>query len=260
MSNVVTDFVDVFTRWQTWWLMASNDIKLRYRRSLIGPFWISLTMATMILGIALLFGQIYEQEFRDFLFFLGCSFLIWFFISSLMNDACTVLIENEGILRSAPIKTPLLAARSVARNVIIFGHNALAVTGMLLIMRWEPTIAALWAIPAVLLVTAFGYFFAVAIAPLCLRFRDVAQVVTNLLQILFFMTPVMWPPTQGRVSESFIKMNPFYHLVELFRAPIYTGVAPTELNWNVSLGMLGGVLILAVVSAATSRSKIYLWL
>ncbi len=93
----------------------------------------------------------------------------------------------------------------------------------------------------------------------CLRFRDVSQVISNIIQIAFFLTPIIWQPSQGRVSQEFILLNPFYHMIELLRAPLL-GHPPTLLNWVVSLGVVAFFAAMAAVSVKISRGRIFLWL
>lgn len=260
MTGALVDMSAVLTRWQTWWLMGNQDVLMRYRRSILGPFWISLSMATMILGLALLYGQIFEQDFEKYLLYLAPSLLIWGYISSLVSDSCSVAIEAEPHLRSVRIPLPVLAARAAYRNLLIFLHNFIAVAGLIVIFGAAPKDwTALYGLAGVGLVTLLGFFVALVLGPLCLRFRDIHQIIVNVMQILFFLTPVMWPVEQLRVARWLIEGNPFYHLLEIVRAPVL-GHAPTPMNWIVSLSLLGFAIAAAAVSLAASRRKLFLWI
>lgn len=254
-----SDFWAVLTRWRTWFLMGSQDISMRYRRSLLGPFWISLSMAVLVVGMALLYGKIFDQEFHQFLYWLSCGFLTWFFISGMVNEGMQIAIEAEGQLRSVPIPLPVLAARMVHRNVVIFAHNALVIIVMMALFGLRPTLYTLEVIPGVLTLTAVGFFVALVFGPICLRFRDVAQVVGNIIQIMFFLTPIIWKPDQGRVPEVVTQANPFFHLIELVRAPLL-GSSPTLLNWEISLSVLATLAVLALFTLSLTRRKILIWL
>jgi lipopolysaccharide transport system permease protein len=256
---VFSDLWAVLTRWRTWFLMGSQDIDMRYRRSLLGPFWISLSMAALVVGLASIYGRLFDQEFHQFLYWLSCGFLAWFFISGMMNDGMQIAIEAEGQLRSVPIPLPVLAARMVHRNVVIFAHNALVIIAMMALFGLRPTLAVLEVIPGVLALTAVGFFSALVLGPICLRFRDVAQVVGNIIQIMFFLTPIMWKPDQGRVPEVVTQANPFFHLIELVRAPLL-GNSPTLLNWEVSLSVLVTLTAFALLTLSLTRRKILIWL
>jgi lipopolysaccharide transport system permease protein len=97
------------------------------------------------------------------------------------------------------------------------------------------------------------------LGPLCLRFRDVAQVIVNLMQILFFVTPIIWNPDQHRVPEVFVQYNPLYYLVEIFREPLL-GRFPSVEMWEIALALVGVMAASAVITLTASRSKIFVWL
>ncbi|MFZ4071906.1 MAG: ABC transporter permease [Caulobacterales bacterium] len=259
MLGVAADFGQTLFGWRTWWLMSSQDIRLRYKRSTIGPFWLSVAMAVQVCGIGLLFSQIYDQPLDSFLLYISSGFLVWGLVAALIGEGCMILIEAEGNLRALPIPAPVLSARMVARNVIIFFHNLLVIGGLILFLGLRPGLEVLMFIPGVALIALFGFFCGVLLGPLCLRFRDVAQVVSSIIGVAFFLTPIIWMPSQGRVSELVVQANPLFHLTELVRAPLL-GTQATELNWIVSAGVTAGVAVLSVVSLALSRRRIYFWL
>lgn len=232
---------------------------MRYKRSVLGPFWISLSLAALVLGLALLYGAIFQQEFKSYVTFLLAGLVVWFHLSTMITESTGLLQESEAHLRSVPIRTPVLAARMVARNVVIFAHNLVVVLVLMLYFQTPPTPALAMVIPGFFVVTLLGFFAAQVLAPLCLRFRDISQIIANGVQLAFFVTPIIWPPNQGRVSELIVHANPFFHLIELVRAPLL-GNFPTMANWVVSLSLVGGFAIAAVIVGAMSRKRLFLWL
>jgi ABC-type polysaccharide/polyol phosphate export permease len=259
VSALADDFGDTVRRWRTWFLLGNQDIYLRYKRSILGPFWISVSLAAMCGGMALLYSQIFVIPYDEYLPFLASGLLAWMLLSQMMLEASGVLIESEGPLRNVRIAQPILVMRMVYRNFLTFLHNLIVIVGMLLLLGLDVGFVTLWALPGVGLVLALGFFYALALGPLCLRFRDISQIISAIMQIVFFLTPIIWRPSQGRVSPEFVENNPFYHIIELIRAPML-GHAPTEQNWIVGLGILGALVVAAVVSLALSRQKVFLWL
>lgn len=259
MSAVSSDFVATFSQWRTWFLMGNQDVRLRYKRSIIGPFWISLTMLATILGIGLLYSMIFKQEFVPFLTFFACGLLAWNFLASLFIEGCGAVAEAEAHLRSIRIPTTVLAAKTVYRNFVIFLHNAAVVLLTLVVIghTFQP-IAAL-ALAGILLYLILGYLWAVAVSPICTRFRDIPQVVSSIMQIGFFLTPIFWRPQFTSERPVITEANPFFHLIEIVRAPML-GEAPTILNWQVSLAIVAVLAIVAGVTNGYTRKHIFTWL
>jgi ABC-type polysaccharide/polyol phosphate export permease len=260
------DLTATIVRWRTWALMAGQDILLRYRRSVLGPFWISISMAALILAIGYLYSAVMHLDLVTYLSYLAFGLLAWNFLSSLLNEGCNIVIEAEGHLRSVAIPTPVLAARMVYRNLIIFLHNAVVV-GLLIIFlarygfRVSPM--APLSLVGVLIYLLIGYFAAIALGPLCARFRDIPQVIANVLQVAFFLSPIIWGVGTSLAGPRalFKDANPFYHLLQVVRGPLLGGPeAATPTNWLVSLSILGVLFVAALATLALSRRRIYLWL
>lgn len=259
MLGAFVDLGSTFTRWRTWFLMGNQDIHMRYRRSVLGPFWISLSMAAMVCGIAFLYGQIFDESFETYLSWLSAGFLVWFLINTLVVESCTAAVDAESHLRGIRIPLTVLMARVVHRNLVIFLHNLVVVIALLALVGKGLSAPAL-ALPAGLAVILLvGFFGGLTLAALCLRFRDVAQVVANIMQVMFFLAPIIWMPGQGRVASEFVDFNPIHHLIELVRAPLL-GAYASSLSWAVSLSLLAGLALLAVFTLSVSRGRLFTWL
>lgn len=253
------DFASVATRWRTWTLMADQDIKLRYKRSLLGPFWISIAMATTVVTIGFLYAEVLRVPYKEFLIWFGSGLLAWGLISSVMLEGCSIVADNESVLRSAIMPIPMLSARMVYRNVVIFLHNALVIGLLLVLFGARFSLNTLFIFPGLALIILLGLFIGVALGPISARFRDLAQLIASTVQVLFFFTPVFWIPAPNMSRLALIEGNPFFHLVQLIRAPVL-GEMPTLINWQMSLCALGVAFVLALVSLIVSRKSIYLWL
>lgn len=259
MLAVVDEFAAVISRWRVWFLMANQDIGLRYRRSLLGPFWISIAMAMLVLGLGLLYSQIFHQPFKEYISFIAAGLVAWYFLSGMLLESCTVVTEADGHLRALPLPLPLFAARMVYRNLIIFGHNLVVVVIMLLIFQRSLSPMALLMAPGVVVFSVFGFSLSLILGPLSARFRDIPQVVSSLVQLAFFLTPIFWRANQLRPNNPAVHFNPFFHFVELVREPLL-GRAPTITNWTFAISVTLASLGVAVVIQAYTRRKLFLWL
>lgn len=245
--------------WRVWVLQAGQDIHLRYRRSLIGPFWISISLAAMMFGLGYLYSQIFRIEMSAYLVYLGAGLLTWNFIQQLVTEGCLIVTENESNLRNLPLPISTLALRGVYRNLVIFAHNVVVIVPMMLLMGAQPQWTWLWAIPGVFALALFGMLFALTLGPMSARFRDVPQVITSLLAVAFFLTPIIWKADQLTDRAAIALMNPLHHMIEIVRAPLMGAAVPT-LSWMVVGGVLGVLLLVTLASLGHARQRVFLWL
>ena len=206
----------------------------RYRRSRVGAFWLTLNMAVFISALGLIFGTIFQSNMNEFLPYLCAGVITWGFISTALSEGCTTFTSSDGIILQVrmPLFTHIL--RTLWRNIIIFGHNIIIFPVLLIIVGGDVNLNLIWLIPGFLLLCINVTWIMLVLATVCARFRDMTQVVINILQVMFYATPIMWMVNilPEHVNRTFINLNPFYHLIELVRAPLF-GTAPSLLNWSV---------------------------
>lgn len=258
MNAAFADISSAASRWRTWFLMGNQDIALRYRRSLLGPFWISLTMLMLVMGIGILYSQIFKVPFKEYVIFISAGLLAWNYMSSLIIESANVVVENEGHFKSLPIPVPIFAAKMAYRNFIIFLHNALVVLVLLLVLK-SLSVTAVVALVGVAVYAIMGFNLGLILGPLSARFRDIPQLIASLLQLAFFITPIVWAPKQLAHGHPAVTFNPLFHLMQLVREPLL-GRFPTTENWLVALGVLVVLSIAAVAAQALTRKKIFIWL
>lgn len=260
MTVALQDLEAVFSRWRVWTLLAWQDVYLRYKRSLIGPFWISISQSITILAAAFLYSQIFNLPFKEFLGYITAGVLVWNFISFLLGEASTYIVEAEGLIKSLPIPITVLAARIALRNLIVLMHNIVVFGAILIFFGTTFTWTALLAVLAIPVLTVMGFLAAIALGPVCALYRDLALIIQNGLAFMFFLTPIIWKADQLPERAIFVLGNPFYHLVELVRAPLIAGTPASGLNWAVAAGCLCLLAGLAWVSLVSSRGKLYFWI
>lgn len=218
--------------------LAKADIRQRYRRSSLGPFWITISTGVMIACIGIIFGGLFKSPMSEFLPFLTAGLILWSFISSAFIEATTVFVAAEPIIKQLPIPLFSHVIRMVARNFYIFLHNIVIFPIVCLVVQrawgWNDLIA----IPGMIVLIVNVLWMSLLLGILCTRFRDMAQIIQSCLQIVFYVTPIIWMPSllPARTSSMILEPNPFYHLMEIVRAPLMNQV-PSALNWEVSIGV-----------------------
>jgi len=242
-------------------VLGWQDVRQRYRRSALGPFWLTISMAILIGTIGLVFSQIYRVSIREFLPYLACGMILWGFISSTVSEACQSFIGAEAIIKQLPIPLFVHVLRVIWRNVIILGHNFVIFPVVLIFFSLEININIFFVIPGFLLLLINLAWVSLIIGIVCARYRDLPQIINSALQILIFLTPIMWMPNSisERVGFYLVQINPLYHLLDLVRAPLL-GQSPTLTSWAVVIlmGIIGW--LGAIYMYARYKIRIVFWL
>jgi lipopolysaccharide transport system permease protein len=242
-----------------WTLLGWSDIRLRYRRSVLGPFWITLSMAVLIAVLGVIYSRIFHTDIRTYLPYLALGFIVWGFISTSINESCGAFQESERIIKQIGNPLSVYVLRVVWRNFIVLLHTIILVVPIWLIFRITPSAFSLLALPGIALVFLNQCWLGVVLAILSTRFRDVPPIVATMLQITIFATPIMWPVSSLGEHHFIADVNPFYHLIEVVRGPLI-GEIPGMLSWEVAI--IGDVvgLIFAAWLLERKRRRVVYWL
>ncbi|MFK4825853.1 ABC transporter permease [Paenochrobactrum sp. BZR 588] len=242
-------------------LLGWHDVKQRYMRSALGPFWLTLSMAIMIGAIGIVFSQLFQTPLKEFLPFLTIGIILWSFMLTSLSEACTSFIMADGIVKQLPIPLFTHIIRSLWRNMIIFAHNIIIAPFVFLIVGASWHWNALLAIPGFILVCINLAWVMLILAVVCTRYRDLIQIVASILQVLFYISPVMWMPQRlpDHIAKYLLTPNPVYHLLEIVRAPLL-GQLPNSLNWITAIVMAMAGWSVAIVFYGKFRYRIAYWL
>jgi lipopolysaccharide transport system permease protein len=261
MTAGAKDIVAGLCRYGQVGVLGWQDVRQRYRRSALGPFWLTISMAILIGTIGLVFSQIYRVSIREFLPYLACGMILWGFISSTVSEACQSFIGAEAIIKQLPIPLFVHVLRVIWRNVIILGHNFVIFPVVLIFFSLEININTFFVIPGFLLLLLNLAWLSLIIGIVCARYRDLPQIINSALQILIFLTPIMWMPNSiaERVGFYLVQLNPLYHLLDLVRAPLL-GQSPALTSWAVVIlmGIIGW--LSALYMYARYKNRIVFWL
>ena len=212
--------------WRLCLTLAWLDIRLRYRGSVLGPFWLTLSTALMIGSMGVLYSALFGMKLSEYMSFLALSLVLWGFLSALVTEACTAYTSDENIIRSMRVAYSLYPVRVVVRNLVVLAHNVVVVVLVDLLLWTWPGHDALLAVPGLLLWLVDGVAVGLLLGPLCARFRDIPPIVASLMQIAFFISAVIWKPSQLGEHEWMMAFNPVFALLEIVRAPLL-GQAPS---------------------------------
>lgn len=228
--KALADIGGGFMHIELWSTMGMQEIRDRYRRSTIGPFWLTISLGVMVMALGLLYAGILGQPVADYLPYVAAGFTVWGLLSGLILDGCRGFIASESLIRQLPGPLSLHIYRVVWTNLIIFGHNIWVYILAAMIFGINPGWTALACIPGLVLILINGLWAGILLGLIGARFRDVPQIVASVTQLAFFLTPIIWKPDMLAGREFIMDANPFYHLIEVVRGPLL-GHLPTLEQW-----------------------------
>lgn len=242
-------------------MLGWQDVRQAYRRSVVGPFWITGGMAIQIATMGIVFSLIFKSDIQNYLPFLASSIIIWGFMSSVISEGCLSYITGEAIIKQLNIPLYVHVLRVVWKNIITFGHNLIILPLVFLAIWQGVSWQIVLVIPALVILIVNLTWLATLLGALSSRFRDLPPIITSLLTVAFYLTPVMWYPTligNNQLAHLLLGLNPFYHLLQIVRLPIL-GETPTIENWSLSISFALFGWLLTNILMKRIQKKIAYW-
>ncbi|MQA08430.1 MAG: ABC transporter permease [Pseudonocardiaceae bacterium] len=277
------DIREGIRRRELWSHLGWQDIKQKYRRSVLGPLWITIATGAMVMGLSIIYSQLFGQELEYFIPYLTAGFIIWQFILNCVTEGAETFIANEGVMKHLPAPLTVYVLRTIWRQCLMLAHNAIIYVIIIAIFFWalnpqyymveNPTpedtlmpginVQVLLAVPAFFLLLVNATWVVLLLGIVSTRFRDIPQLINSLTQLAFYLTPIVWSPdllgkTGKGLSHFVVQFNPLYHFVNILRAPLI-GQRVELLNWIVVIGfaVLGWTLALFVMR--NYRARVSYW-
>jgi ABC-2 type transport system permease protein/lipopolysaccharide transport system permease protein len=225
--QAAVDLVDGL-RWSRLWVtLAHQDLKLRYRGSLLGPFWQTITTAVMIGAMGFIYAELFHTPLEDYLPPLSAGLVFWQFTSGMITEGCTTFYSVQGIIQQVKLPLSLHAYRLVYRNFLILLHNFVIFPIVFAIFPKPVIWLQVLAIgPGLILILLNGVWVSILLGMISARFRDVPPIVASSVQVVFFITPIFWPAAALGPHRWLADFNPIYAAIDVLRAPLLG--QPTE--------------------------------
>jgi ABC-type polysaccharide/polyol phosphate export permease len=260
----IDDIIEGAKKWRLWMHLARLDIRARYRRTVIGPLWTTLSAAVLILALGIVYSFLWHVEARVFLPYFAAGYSTWLFFTTAINEGAMAFSGNASIINSIRLPFSLHIFRLIARNIMIFFHIIIVYVLVLIWFRIFPDPKALLLLPIGFFLFVLNLFWlGLLLATVCSRYRDVTQVVTNFIQVAFFITPIFWQVEllnpRPMVKLLLADLNPVYHLIELIRSPLL-GRVPGALTFAVTSITAVAGLLLSVHVFSRYRGRIAFWI
>ena len=221
-----------------------------------------MSMAITVYTIGFLYAHLFRTGIAQYYPFLVAGMLSWSLIANIIPELGETFITSDSLLKQIKLPYTLYIHRVVARNIIIFFHN-LAV--IIPIWLWFPESArvnlqTLFLIPSLFIIYVNAVSVGLILAMIGARYRDMAQVIKSLIQVAFFVTPIMWNPTILPIKyQQFMYFNPFYIFVELIREPLI-GFPISWITLSIALTITFVSLFICSTMFVRYRARIIYWL
>lgn len=228
---------DVRRQVSFWVQLGYVDIASRYRRSVLGAFWIVLVNGLTIITIGLVYSSLFGMKLDSYFPFLVVGYIFWLWISSSLLEMTSALTAYRFILINNAVSPIAVFSRVFARNLLILMHNIPIVLVVLAVYGPSYGPSLLLILPNFMLVCLLLFMGAGMLAFVAARYQDIQHLITASVGVLLLITPIIWSPDILTERAYIAAINPLTHVVELLRAPLLGGI-PSMLNYAVFLGLL----------------------
>jgi ABC-type polysaccharide/polyol phosphate export permease len=258
LAAALADLIEGARHWPQWFTLGNLEIKLRFRRSGLGPLWTTLSFSLLVAAIGLVYSRVLGEDVRLYLPYLALGLWVWTLLAAILQESCDAFVHAEHTLKQLRLPFSTLIYRALWRNMVVLGFNFAAVVAVLALCRVPLAPSALLALAGLALLCLNLAWMSLLLALATARFRAVSRIVGAVLPIAMLVTPVIWRPASPALRE-LAGANPLHHAIELVRGPIL-GQSPPAMIWaGAAAGAVAGTLAALLVFSAF-RSRIAYWL
>lgn len=257
-AKAVGDLVEGLGLWELWGTLGWHDIRQRYRRSLLGPFWLTLSMGAMIGGLAYLYASLLHQDIQSYLPYVATGMIVFTMISAIASESAVTFIGSSSLILQLRAPLSVYLYQMLWRNLLIFFHNISIFVVVVIFVGGPLNWSVLLAPVGLFLLLLNGLWIGIILGGLSARFRDIPPIIQSLMQVGFFLTPVFWRADSLSGRAIFVHFNPLYYLVEIVRMPLLGQTPPLEI-WAGVLGLNLISFLIAIAIYPRLRSRVPYW-
>lgn len=236
-----------------------DDIRQQYRRTMLGPLWLIFSTCAWIFAMAFVMSALFNQHIADFLPHTAAGLFIWTFFSLAILDGSHVFVAAAPLINATRLPLMFYPLRSLVRYLLLYAHYlAMCLFLMACLGHFPPALSVLSILGILIQIpTVFGIILIMSL--LNARYRDVMPIAGVLCQIMPLLTPIAWQREMLKKYDWLADANPFYHLIEIVRAPLL-GKLPAMLSYEVSLGVMALSLALGLRLYSRARYRVIFWI
>ncbi|WP_338925713.1 ABC transporter permease [Mycetohabitans endofungorum] len=257
-SRSLAEYCAAAKLWRVWTHMGLQDVKSRFRSSMLGPTWILVNLAAVIVAIGVIYGRLFHQPMNEFLPFLTLGLIVWGFIASSLTEGAMTFVNAEGYIKQFPFPKPVYLYRALIPYVVVFAIGIVVFIAVMLFYGRPLSWGALWVVPDFVLFVLTNFFHLVIVAHVGVRFRDLPHLLSSLVQIAFYLTPVIFTVQMlhDRGLDFVYLVNPLYYLIEIVRYPLLNSAPPPLQVIGVAVGYCIAAGLAAMVTVKKMSHRI----
>jgi ABC-type polysaccharide/polyol phosphate export permease len=242
-----------------WLSLVKNDLRTRYRRSMLGMGWSLLHPVAMTVILCAVFHTIFHQKVASYGPYLLAGLACWNFILAVTVQGCQCLLQGEAYIRQYPAPMAIYPLRTTLGAMIHFFIAlglVLALDGVLNGFSHWPALLSL--VPTLVLLLLFGWCAAVVAGFANVYFQDTQHIAEVGFQILFYATPIIYPANvlEARKMDWMLTYNPLVWFLELIRMPILKNQVPPLQTYAAAMGVVLAAAVLAVLTLVLLQRKV----
>lgn len=257
--DAFSDLKGGLVRRRLWTQFAVRDVRGRFSGAVLGSVWFIIMHSLIVLGLAVMYSKILGADIKEYLPYVAVGLTVWNIISGIITDGSGVFQGNSIYLKQVKLPYSFFVYRLNLKHMILFVYQSTVVVAMYAFMKMWPEPLMLLAIPGMLLLLVFLFAASLLAGILASRFRDFNGFIQSALRFAFFMTPIFWDARRLGEYAWLMNYNPFYHFLEIVRAPLLSEV-PSSLNYGACLVMTVATIILSICAFRYSVKKISYWI
>ena len=229
--------------------LVARELKARYRGSVLGFFWSFINPLLLLVIYTLVFKYVmpgsHGAELEPYALFMSCGILPWTWFASSLAESSNVLISGGNLIKKVLFPAEILPIVTVLANMVHFFLGLPILAAFLLYYRLPPSMTIVWLPVVVLIQLILTLGFALILSALTVHFRDIRDILANVLQFWFFATPIIYPWFQApEIVRRFLNLNPFTHVAVSYQELLFFRGPFGHLKYLLLLGVLATLFFL----------------
>lgn len=257
--NAIKDILNTLSKFRVIIYFSLTDTEARYKRSVLGPFWLTFGTLIGVLGLGFVWSEVLNLNRQEFIPNLTVGLICWQFFAGCIGESPSVFIRNSSIVRNVPQPFFFYPMLLVSKYLMNFIHNFIIIIGVIIYYKVNVNIYTFIFIPMFLIILINFVFIALIFGLIGARYRDLEPTVLAVLPLLFFVTPILYKPSQLNLSSWITDLNPLAYYVSAIREPLM-GIAPSAGLWGGLLFITLSVVLLGTILLNNKIKRISFWL